>query len=70
VPVARPQPIAHGQPHPHPIVVAPPPEPQVVTPPPPQPEIKPPPPKGPTEVDPNGGAKPHHAIDPNNPYAK
>jgi serine/threonine-protein kinase len=68
VPVARPQPIVRGQPH-HPAVVAPPPEPQVVTPPPP-PEVKPPPPKGPTEVDPNGGAKPHRTIDPNNPYAK
>jgi serine/threonine-protein kinase len=69
VPVARPQPIVHGQQHPHPTVVAPP-EPQVVTPPPPQPEVKPPPPKGPIEVDPNGGAKPHRTIDPNNPYAK
>jgi hypothetical protein len=32
------------------------------------PEPKPPP--GPTEVNPNGGAKPHRTIDPNNPYAK
>jgi hypothetical protein len=66
VPVARPQPVVHGRPRP--VVVAPPPEP--VTP--PVPEVKPPPPtpKGPTEVDPNGGSKPHHAIDPNNPYAK
>ena len=53
--------------------------PHVVAPPEPQPEVKPPvapPPepkpvvKQPTDVDPNGGAKPHHQIDPNNPYAK
>ena len=62
----RPPP-ARNPPPPH--HITPPPEQTVVTPP-PAPEVKPPPPKGPIEVDPNGGAKPHRTIDPNNPYAK
>lgn len=74
VQVARPQPIVRTPVRPGQHVSASPPEP------PPLPEVKapvvaaPPEPKPavkqPTEVDPNGGAKPHHQIDPNNPYAK
>ena len=61
------------QPHPvvrRPAVVEKAPEPQPEVKPPPPVEVKPPPVKTPTEVDPNGGSKPHHQIDPNNPYSK
>ncbi|MEO8552226.1 MAG: protein kinase [Kofleriaceae bacterium] len=68
VAVARPQPthvrVTHVPVAPSPPVTAPPPPPPSE----PRPELKPPP--GPTEVNPNGGAKPHRTIDPNNPYAK
>ncbi len=72
VQVVRPQPVVRGPVRPGPRVVAQPePQPEVKAPvvvaPPPEPK---PVVKQPTEVDPNGGAKPHHQIDPNNPYAK
>ncbi|MFT3696132.1 MAG: serine/threonine-protein kinase [Kofleriaceae bacterium] len=74
VQVARPQPVAQAKQHPQAQHVAQPPPP-VETTPPPQPEVKvtpppPPPQKSPTEVDPNGGSKPHHQIDTTNPYGK
>jgi hypothetical protein len=51
---------------PKPAAPAAPPPPPIDTPPPP-PEVKA---TGPTEVNPNGGNKPHRQIDPNNPYGK
>ncbi len=45
-----------------------PPPPVVVEPPPPPPPPPPPAKPAPLEVNPNGGAKPHRQIDPNNPY--
>ncbi len=70
VPEPRPQPIVRTPVRPGPHVVAPPePQPEVKPPVAPPPEPKPVV-KQPTDVDPNGGAKPHHQIDPNNPYAK